>query len=53
MDELFREHPLFVPGSHWVPSSHVDEDAKRIAELERKEGVLGKEKAVEYLDDVA
>jgi hypothetical protein len=53
MDELFREHPLFVPWSHWVPSSHLDEDAKRIAELERKEGVLDKEKAVEYLDDVA
>lgn len=35
MDELFRESPTFVPGSHWRPSSHVDEDAKEIAGKER------------------
>lgn len=31
MDELFRDSPTFVPGSHWVPSSHVDADAEEIA----------------------
>ena len=50
MDELFRDSPLFVPGSKWQPSSHVDESAKEIAKREREEGVLGKEEAVEYLE---
>jgi sugar porter (SP) family MFS transporter len=31
MNELFRDSPTFVPGSHWQPSSHVDEDAKQFA----------------------
>ena len=31
MDELFYNSPLFVPGTHWTPSSHVDADAERIA----------------------
>lgn len=35
MDELFRESPTFIPGSHWRPSSHVDEDAQEIAGKER------------------
>ena len=50
MDELFRDSPWFVPGSKWVPSSHLDEEAKRIAKKEREEGVLGKEQAAEYLE---
>ena len=51
MDELFREHPIFVPGSKWLPSSHVDENAKMIAQRERQEGMLGKEHTAEYLED--
>lgn len=31
MDELFRQHPVFVPGSKWFPSSHVDDEAQEIA----------------------
>jgi sugar transport protein len=31
MDELFYNSPLFVPGTHWTPSSHVDADVERIA----------------------
>jgi hypothetical protein len=31
MDELFYNSPLFVPGTHWTPTSHVDADAERIA----------------------
>lgn len=34
MDELFHNSPTFVPGSHWVPSSHIDEDACKIADVE-------------------
>ncbi|KAF7158658.1 hypothetical protein CNMCM6106_005448 [Aspergillus hiratsukae] len=34
MDELFYNSPTFVPGSHWVPSSHIDEDARKIADVE-------------------
>jgi sugar porter (SP) family MFS transporter len=34
LDELFEKSPTFVPGSKWVPSSHIDQDAKRIAEKE-------------------
>jgi len=38
MDELFEQSPIFVPGSKWVPSSHLDEDAKRVAEGVDKSG---------------
>lgn len=31
MDELFANAPTFVPGSHWTPSSHVDQDAQDVA----------------------
>ncbi|KAH8804375.1 putative MFS sugar transporter [Xylogone sp. PMI_703] len=31
-DELFYNSPLYVPGTRWVPSSHVDADAERIAD---------------------
>lgn len=50
MDEMFRDHPLFVPGSKWQPSSHVDENAREIAKHEKIEGVLGQEQAAEYLE---
>lgn len=54
MDELFRESPTFVPGSHWKPSSHVDEDAEEIARHEREIGVLGKASAgaAQYVEDL-
>lgn len=45
MDELFRDSSIFVPGSKWQPSSHIDEDAERIARLEKDSGVFGEEKA--------
>lgn len=32
MNELFYDSPTFVPGSHWKPSSHVESDARKIAE---------------------
>ncbi|KAK5132214.1 hypothetical protein LTR08_009274 [Meristemomyces frigidus] len=32
MDELFRDHPTFVPGSDWKPSSHIDEVAREIGQ---------------------
>lgn len=48
MDELFRDHPTFVPGSKWKPSSHVDEDALEIAKDERRAGKLGVD--VEHLE---
>lgn len=51
MDELFRDHPLFVPRSKWQPSSHLDENAREIAEKERKAGVIGNEQSAEYLED--
>ena len=53
MDELFRDHPLFVPRSKWQPSSHVDEDAREIAKRERDGGVIGKDVAAEYLEETA
>jgi hypothetical protein len=53
MNELFRDHPLFVPGSKWQPSSHVDEDAREIAKREREAGLIGKDKAAEHLEDLA
>ncbi|KAH8637778.1 hypothetical protein IG631_05548 [Alternaria alternata] len=31
MDEMFYNSPTFVPGSKWVPHSHLDDDARRIA----------------------
>lgn len=34
-DELFETHPLFVPGSHWEPTSRVDDDAAQIARGEK------------------
>jgi hypothetical protein len=50
MDELFRDHPLFVPGSKWVPSSHLDEDAREIAKREKDAGILSNEDAAEYVE---
>ncbi|OQO15232.1 hypothetical protein B0A48_00615 [Cryoendolithus antarcticus] len=47
MDELFEESPWFIPGSKWVPSSHVDEDARRVAE-----GWKGDEGSVERVEEV-
>lgn len=38
MDELFRDSPTFVPGSKWVPSSHVDEVADDIAKRDKHGG---------------
>jgi sugar porter (SP) family MFS transporter len=35
MDELFYNSPLFVPGTHWTPTSHVDADAEMIATGEK------------------
>ena len=52
MDELFRDHPLFIPGSKWQPSSHIDEDAKEMAKREGLEGVLSKGNADEFLEAV-
>lgn len=49
MDELFRDSPTFIPRSKWQPTSHIDEDARRIARQERDAGALGKEKAEDYL----
>lgn len=51
MDELFRDCPVFIPGSKWQPSSHLDEDAREIAKREREAGVLGKDQATEYLEE--
>ena len=51
MDELFRDHPIFVPGSKWQPSSHLDEDAREIAKREREAGLLAKGEAVDYLEE--
>ena len=34
MDDLFYNSPTFVPGSHWKPQSHIDTDAKVLAEEE-------------------
>ena len=48
MDELFRYSPTFVPGSKWVPSSHVDELASDIAE----HGKSTKDGQVEHLEVV-
>ena len=52
MDELFRDSPTFVPGSKWVPSRDLDEDAQQIAQkggvkAEHAENVQELEQAVE------
>ncbi len=52
MDELFRDHPLFVPGSKWTPSSHLDENAKEIAKREAAAGVLSKDEVADYVEAV-
>lgn len=55
MDELFRQHPTFIPGSKWKATSRVDEEARAIAMQERAAGEVGKEKGseMEYLEHVA
>lgn len=57
MDELFYESPTFVPGSKWVPHSHLDEDAQRIAKGEDYiDGVVtgkGKVAEVEHIESAA
>ena len=52
MNELFRDHPLFVPGSKWRPSSEVDERAQRIAKQEGEVEALNKDDGAEYLEGV-
>jgi hypothetical protein len=47
MNELFRDSPTFVPGSKWVPSSHVDEVADDIAKRDKHGG----ESTVEHVED--
>ncbi|KAK3071494.1 hypothetical protein LTR53_008504 [Teratosphaeriaceae sp. CCFEE 6253] len=42
MDELFRDHPTFVPRSKWQPSSHIDEDALVFAKREKEIEASGK-----------
>ena len=51
MDELFRDSPTFVPGSKWVPSRNLDEDAREIA-AKGKGGGLGKEVGSEQVETV-
>ncbi|EMC98473.1 hypothetical protein BAUCODRAFT_427418 [Baudoinia panamericana UAMH 10762] len=41
MDELFRDHPVFVPTSHWKPISDVEEHACELAKREQDAGELG------------
>ena len=38
MDDLFYNSPTFVPGSKWVPRSHLDALAREIADQEAQEG---------------
>jgi sugar porter (SP) family MFS transporter len=38
LEELFEKSPTFVPGSHWVPSSHIEIDAQRIEAKEEEGG---------------
>ena len=45
MDEPFRDSPTFVPGSKWVPSSQIEEDAKRLVSGDK--GLV-----VEHVDQV-
>lgn len=49
MDELFRDHPLFVPGSTWQPSSQLEDHAREIAKRDQKAGSVG---AVEHIEQV-
>lgn len=51
MDELFRDHPLFVPGSKWQPSTHLDEDAAEIAKRERQAGLAAKGQDTELVEE--
>lgn len=56
MDELFRDHPTFVPGSKWQPTSHLDEEAQEIAKQEREVGDFGKSRlaaATQHVESVA
>jgi hypothetical protein len=48
MNELFRDSPTFVPGSKWVPSSHVDEIADDIAKRDKHSG----DNTVEHVEDL-
>lgn len=48
MNELFRDSPTFVPGSKWVPSSHVDEVADDIAKHDK----YGGGHAVEHIEAI-
>ena len=50
MNELFHDSPTFVPGSKWVPSSHIDEDARMLAEGGGKAAEV-KEERVEYASE--
>ena len=34
MDDLFYNSPTFIPGSKWVPRSHIDSDAQKFADQE-------------------
>lgn len=56
MDELFRDSPTFVPGSKWKPSSHIDMDAKEIAEHEAymgmAKGYTAEQVAAKHVEDV-
>ena len=53
MDALFRDSPTFVPGSHWVPDSHLDEAARRIAQGGIVMDGKGKPDEPEYIERVA
>jgi hypothetical protein len=52
MDELFRDHPLFVPGSTWQPSSQLEDHAREIAKRDQKSGVLGEAGTVQHVEHV-
>ena len=51
MDELFNDSPTFIPGSHWTPSSNLDNDAEkfRIGSQGQNVGVAGAEAQAEAL----
>lgn len=53
MDELFRDSPTFVPGSHWKPSSHVDDDANEIATHKGPKADFARVEEAEYVENVA
>ncbi|PSK53824.1 High-affinity glucose transporter [Elsinoe australis] len=50
MDELFHESPTFVPGSNWLPSSHIDQEADAIR---RRECVKGDGSITEQVEDIS